>query len=294
MTVLVTGATGFIGGHLARRLLLAGETVHVLIREGANLAVLPPSVRPAVHDGTASGLVGLLRTVRPYCVYHLAGRFVDRHQPEDIPGLIADNVTLGAMLAEAMTAAGCTRLVVAGTSWQHFGPADAPANLYAATKIAQEALLRFHVEANGLRVIVLKLFDTYGPGDRRGKIWSRLAQLAADAPPLAMSPGEQRIDLVHVDDVTAAFHLAGMRLASETVAGMESYAVSSGDARPLREIVALMARLAGRPIPVAWGERPYRQREVMQPWAGGRRLPGWAPRIGLEAGLSALLEGRDV
>lgn len=294
MSVLVTGATGFIGGHLARRLLLAGETVHVLIREGSNRAVLPPSARPAVHDGTATGLVALLRATQPDCVYHLAGRFVDRHRPEDISGLIADNVTLGAMLAEAMTAAGCARLVVAGTSWQHFGPADAPANLYAATKIAQEALLRFYVEACGLRVIVLKLFDSYGPGDRRGKIWSRLAQLAPDAPPLAMSPGEQRIDLVHVDDVAAAFQLAGARLADGQVAGMESYAVSSGDARPLREIVALMARLAGRPIPVAWGGRPYRPREVMQPWEGGRRLPGWAPRIGLEAGLAALLEGRHV
>lgn len=294
MRVLITGAGGFIGGHLARRLCAAGAEVQALIREASNPARLPPGVQVLRHDGSVAGLVALLRAARPDCVHHLAGRFVDRHRAEDIPGLIADNVAFGAMLAEAMVAAGSPRLVVAGTSWQHDGPADAPVNLYAATKTAQEALLRYYVAAAGLRVIVLKLFDTYGPGDRRGKIWSRLAQLPPDAPALAMSPGEQRIDLVHVDDVTAAFALAGARLAAGEVAGMESYAVSSGDPRPLREIVALMARLAGRPIPVDWGGRPYRPREVMHPWAGGRRLPGWAPRVPLETGLAALLGGADV
>ena len=291
MTVLITGATGFVGGRLARRLLAEGQSVHAILRPGSDPARLPPGAIAHVHDGSVAGLGAILVAVRPVLVFHLAGRFVDRHRAEDLPGLIADNIGFGAALAEAMLHAGCARLVVAGTSWQHFGDTDAPVNLYAATKAAQETLLSYYVAAEGLRVIVLKLFDTYGPGDRRGKIWSRLAALAPDAPALAMSPGEQWIDLVHSDDVTAAFVIAAARLRTDLVAGIESYAVSSGAPRPLREIVALMARIAGRPIPVAWGGRPYRPREVMRPWDAGRWLPGWEPRIRLEDGIRSILDG---
>ena len=64
------------------------------------------------------------------------------------------------------------------------------------------------------------------------------------------------------------------------------YAVSSGDPMPLREVVELFEKVKGRPLPVQWGKRPYRKREVMVPWNRGEKLPGWEPKISLSEGMS--------
>jgi nucleoside-diphosphate-sugar epimerase len=291
MTVLLTGATGFVGSHLARRLVADGEQVHAIVRPRSDCSRLPDDVVAHVHDGAIDGLCAVLASVQPDLVFHIAGRFIERHAPGDIAGLIAANVTFAAELTEAMLRAGSTRLVIASTSWQHFdGAAYSPMNLYAATKQAVETMLRYYVDAEGLRVIALKLYDTYGPDDKRNKIWSRLARMPQDSAPLSMSPGGQLIDLVHVDDTVAAFLVAGQRLRDDLVADMEDYAVCTGDLRSLRDIVALIAQTIERPIPIEWGGRPYRPREVMRPWTKGARLPGWQPRIRLEDGIRSILD----
>ena len=57
----------------------------------------------------------------------------------------------------------------------------------------------------------------------------------------------------------------------------------------LRELVAIFERVTQAPLRIEWGGRPYRQREVMEPWGEGRPLPGWTPRVGLEEGLARTL-----
>jgi nucleoside-diphosphate-sugar epimerase len=98
------------------------------------------------------------------------------------------------------------------------------------------------------------------------------------------------IDLVHIDDVVAAFIVAGQRLRADLVTGMEDYAVCTGDLRSLRDIVELIGQTIQRPIAIEWGGRPYRPREVMRPWTKGRQLPGWQPRIQLEEGIKTILD----
>ena len=102
-----------------------------------------------------------------------------------------------------------------------------------------------------------------------------------------MSPGEQMIDLVHVDDVVEAFVLSAQRLVSGTVEGHERYAVSSGRPIKLRELVELFVRVTAGPLAIEWGGRPYRDREVMIPWNTGSPVPGWQPKVGLEEGIQA-------
>lgn len=293
---LVTGATGFIGGHLTRTLLDQGWRVSCLIRPGSDCSRLPEGADPVVYDPSLGirGLAGVLRELRPVVVFHLASRFLAGHTPEDIPDLIASNIQFGAELIEAMGLSETALLVNAGTSWQHYESRDySPVNLYAATKQAFEALLQYYVEAGGLRCVTLKLFDTYGPNDPRPKLFHLLGRVAASAEPLAMSPGEQLIDLVHIDDVTRAFLLAAQRLLAGEVVGAESYGVSSGRPIPLRELVAIYAQVSGRRLNIEWGGRPYRNREVMKPWSTGPSLPGWHPCVSLEEGIRRLLVAED-
>ena len=176
-------------------------------------------------------------------------------------------------------------LVNAGTSWQHFEGRDySPVCLYAATKQAFQDLLAYYVEACGLRVVTLKLYDTYGPLDTRPKLLSLLRKAARTATKLQMSAGEQLVDLVYIDDIVEAFLVAGRRLLDGEVKSAEDYGISSGKLMPLREVVELYQRVTGYKVDVEWGARPYRPREVMMPWSG-LPLPGWTPRISFEEGI---------
>lgn len=286
---LVTGATGFVGSHLSSRLAREGWEVHLLLRPGSRTEALGETASRAVvhrHDGTTEGMIRIVAEAAPDLVFHLASLFLARHAAGDVASLVSSNVLLGTQLLEAMAASGARRLVNAGTSWQHFEDRDYdPVCLYAATKQAFEAIVAFYVETTPLRAVTLKLFDTYGPGDRRGKLFSVLRKAAEGGSPMAMSPGEQRIDLVYIDDAVEAFLVAGERLLRGRVSGHEAYAVSSGRPVRLRDVVDLYGRVTGRRIPVDWGGRPYRPREVMVPWSKGVPLPGWRPVVTLEEGI---------
>ena len=106
-----------------------------------------------------------------------------------------------------------------------------------------------------------------------------------------MSPGEQLIDLVHVDDVVRAFEMAAGRLLEGKVNGEESYGVSSGKSVSLKTLVGILGEILGVRVAVEFGRRPYRVREVMTPWSRGGAVPGWRAEIGLRGGLEGVCVG---
>ena len=293
---LITGAAGFIGGALTRRLLADGWEVQALLGRTCRreaLADVAGSVRVHDHDGSVLGMLGILQEARPDVVFHLASLFLSDHRPEDLEGLVTSNILFSTQLVEAMVAQRVMRLVNTGTSWQHYGtPGYRPVNLYAATKQAFEDILAYYHDALGLSCITLKLYDTYGPGDQRRKLINILLDAARTGEPLAMSPGEQQLELTHIADVVAAFARAAELLLESEESRLESYLVR-GTRLTVRDLVAKVAQITGRPIQVQWGSRPYRPREVMVPVVAGEGdlISSWRPRVELNEGLSQLLRG---
>jgi nucleoside-diphosphate-sugar epimerase len=285
---LVTGASGFVGSQLARRLVEEGWEVHVLLRAGSSLDALAPVIDAlTVHrfGGTTIELVDLVRAAQPDAVFHLAAVFLAQHQPEEIDTLVQANILFPTQLLEAMAANGVRLLVNTGTAWQHFENRDYdPVNLYAATKQAFEALLAYYVNAGGFSVATLALFDTYGPHDPRPKLMSALWKAAASGQALSMSGGEQLLDMVYIDDVIDAY-LATERALRDAGPVQLHYGVSSGAPLTLKELVAAFEAALGVHVQVGWGERPYRPRETMQPWTRFEAPPGWQPRMQLKEGL---------
>src|SRR5439155_3015699 len=164
----------------------------------------------------------LLTSAAPDLVFHLAAYYRAEHQAVDLLPMLQANVVFATQLADAMASCGVKRLVNTATAWQHYDDADYnPANLYAATKQAFESLLQFYVEAHAFQVITLTLFDTYGPGDPRKKLVGTLLSQAPNAPASELSPGDQRWELVNVDDVVAALLVAALRLGQGLARGHE-------------------------------------------------------------------------
>lgn len=281
--ILLTGGSGFVGGHTARGLLDDGHEVFAILRPGAGTSDLDPRAQVLVHDGATELLHDLVRQASPDAAVHIASKFVAAHAPGDIDGLVESNLRFGLQLLDALARAGVERLVSFGTAWQHYETeAYRPVSLYAATKQAFEDLAAYYADAHGLKFTTLKLSDTYGPNDRRGKLVSALIRAMSDGQALSLSPGAQVLNPVHIDDVVEAVRIA---LARDSGG---AFAVRGAEEITLRELVERLGHLARRPVPVEWGARPYRDREVMTPWRGAP-LPGWSPKVGLDAGLGTLL-----
>jgi nucleoside-diphosphate-sugar epimerase len=296
---LVTGATGFIGSRLSAALLARGVRVTALVRPGSdtrelrNVAGERTSGLELVFYPKAT-LPDILAKARPDIVFHLAARYLDHHTPEQVAELVQSNVLLTAQLLEAVSAARACGFIHTGTFWQHAaGASYSPNSLYAATKQAAADLIAYYCQRRGLRALSLMLYDVYGERDPRPKLLSLLFSAAQHATPLDMTPGQQRVELVHVDDVCAAYlHAADEMLTGGLPAQGEAYYVSSGSPRTLREVVELYARLLGQPLDIRWGGRPYRDGEVMQPWVGAS-LPGFRPRVELQDGLARVIAAQQ-
>ncbi|WP_284213072.1 NAD-dependent epimerase/dehydratase family protein [Comamonas jiangduensis] len=294
---LVTGATGYIGAKLCQRLLDDGWVVSVLVRNsGRPLATsLTGRVTIAIYDGSIESVLTAIRESKPTIVFHLASLFIAEHHSEQVTNLIASNVLFGTQLAEACVREEIKNFINTGTSWQHYRSNDYdPVCLYAATKQAFEDILDFYTDAFPLSAVTLKLFDTYGYDDPRPKLINLLIKTALTKDRLGISPGEQLVDLVYIDDVISAFTCCAKLLVDEPKkGGHERYAISSGRLVSVRKLVKLLEKISGQSLNVISGARPYRKREVMVPWRSGKLPPGWLPHIDLETGLRILLNSTN-
>ncbi|MBC7417822.1 MAG: NAD(P)-dependent oxidoreductase [Pedobacter sp.] len=291
---LVTGGTGFTGSYLIRRLVADGWLVHAIVRPESNLKALETcsdQIKLHTHDGSTLNMISILNSTKPNVVFHLAAITFSQHTPDNLKFLLDGNILFSTQLAEAMAENGVDSIVNTGTFWQHFENKEyEPSCLYAATKQAFETILQYYIAAKGFKAITLKLFDSYGPNDFRPKLFNLLKEAGISKKLLPMSPGEQLIDLVYIDDVIDAFIIAANRLLQGKVYGQEHYAVSSGKPVKLKSLVHLYESVANTPIFIEWGGRPYREREVMLPWSLGVPLPGWKPKISLLDGIKATLD----
>ncbi len=286
MKILITGGSGFLGSRLIPYLVGMGHSVGYLSHKNARLAEDSAAIGWLAGDDGA-GVREAFAAFSPDVVVHLAALYVTEHRYEDIGPLVRANILFGTHVLEAMSESGCGALVHAGSSWQHYGDKPyCPANLYAATKQAFSTLAEYYLDATGVRLLELHLYDSYGENDPRGKLISSLESAASSATPLAMSHGEQRIHLVHVDDLCRGFAMASEQVRGFLPGERRIYRLPSSGAVSLREVVATFNAIEpSRGVTIRWGDRPYRMREVFQPWEDAAVLPGWLPIISLSSGL---------
>ncbi len=301
MRAIVTGATGYIGGRLLARLMADGAEVCIVVRPktvlAPTLSAAEAEERLAVHRhdpqavGSTETLVERVCTFAPDTVFHLAALCLGTHDSARLRALLEANVIFGAEMLEATSKAGDATFIATGTFWE-YGLGDEtyrPTSLYAASKRAFRDLMLYFQQAEGLRAVELKLFDVYGPDDPRGRLLDLLLDAQATGKPLPLSPGEQRVDLVHVEDVVDAYlHAAKALRTSNVFLERTDYMVSSGYRLTVREVVARLEAISRRHVPVTFGARDYRPREVMEPWRG-KALPGWRPNRTLGDGLTEMI-----
>lgn len=263
MKIMCTGTTGFIGTNLVFKLLAAKHVVALLKRKTSSLHILE-QVRNdiIIYDYTTyTDIQNAITDFMPDVVIHLATLYINRHKVNDIPQLIESNILFGTQLLEAMKNSGVQKFINFGTRWQHVDNTFYnPANLYAATKQAFFDMLLWYMK-NGISAKTLELCDTFGKYDTRKKIVNLMIEACKDKKHLDLSPGEQILDMVFID------HVINYLLKNIGNDGFfDNTALQLiGSEIKLKDLGCLIETLSGVTGFLRWGEKPYRNNEVMTP-----------------------------
>jgi len=252
MTVLVTGATGFIGSAVARRLIEDGEAVRVLVRpasdrrnlDGLDVEVVVGDLNePETLPSAVAGCSALFHVAADYRLW--------TRRPEE---MIRTNVEGSMAIVRAAMAAGVARIVytssVAALGINGGGdPADedTPATLddmigiYKRSKFLAETAIRGMIREQGAPVVIVNPSTPVGPRDIRPTPTGRMiVEAAAGRMPAFVDTG---LNIVHVDDVAAGHLMAWKR------GGIGERYVLGGENMPLADILGAIAGICGRRAP---------------------------------------------
>ena len=302
MTVLVTGAAGYIGSVVAERLLADGNAVAALddLSQG-NRAAVPAGTEFFEGDLRDRARVAeVMFAVRPDAVAHLAAEALVGESMTEPAKFFEVNLTGGLNLLDAMRAAGACRLVFSSTAAVYGEPEEVPiseasplrpVNAYGASKLAFERALPWYASAYGLRHVSLRYFNACGATAERGEHHVPETHLIAILLEVALGlRPEIRIfgsdydtpdgtcirDYVHVGDIADA-HL----LALDRIDSVESGAFNLGNGNGFsnREVVEAARRVTGHPIPaVAAPRRAGDPARLVASADRASEVLGWSPR----------------
>jgi CDP-paratose synthetase len=291
--ICITGTTGFIGENLVKSLRNLGYSsiTGIARSKESSEKINGLNIECYLDDGDTEHLTRLFKERNFDTVIHLASLYLKNHQSKQIEDLVISNVLFGTRLLEASVKSTVKHFINTGTFWQHYeNKPYSPVNLYAATKQAFEVISQYYRETSSLFFTTLYLNDTYGPGDTRKKIlniWSSMK----DSDVLDMSPGAQKINLLHIDDVVDGYIklIELVQNGNLSKDSSSSFVLKGKEDLTLRQLSVLFERIAGKKLIINWGGLQYKNREVMSVWDRGMVVPGWAPRVSIDEGLKQFI-----
>jgi nucleoside-diphosphate-sugar epimerase len=298
---LVTGATGFVGANLVRRLLDEGEEVHVFAREGSNLwrlnAILGDIHLHRIDLLDEEAVARAVEAIRPQTIYHLAAYGAYPFQT-DVNPILLTNLLGTSNLVQACARIGFQHFVNTGSSSEYGFKSQPPSesewlepnSYYAVAKASATMYCSYTSRKIERPITTLRLYSAYGPFEEPTRLMPTLIKkgFLGELPPL-VAPDTAR-DFIYIDDVCEAY----LRTARSTTPELgEVLNVGSGVQCNIREIVDVARKVLGIAIEPEWGSMQARIWDSSVWVADNRRIRerlDWEPKFDLEKGFRAMVE----
>jgi UDP-glucose 4-epimerase len=301
--VLVTGAAGFIGSHLTRRLVRDGAEVHALTSEvssvyPARLLDIRDDIR--MHEGNLtdrSAMDAIAQEVRPEIIFHLGAYTHVGKSWQRVDECVQANIQGTVNLLQALAPLGYDRFVNTGTS-EIYGDIEVPfredamvnpISPYAVSKYAAERYCRMFHQGHRWPIVMVRPFNAYGPAQSPDRVIPEIIVRALRGQPVKMTTGKQTREFNYAEDLVDGFLLAGITPGVEG----EVINVGGGEEISMRDLATTILDLMGNPIEAEFGALPDRPTEIWRMYCDStkaRTLLGWKPGHTMAEGLAKTID----
>ncbi len=303
--VLVTGASGFVGSNLARRLLHEGHEVHALLRPESNRWRIRDLLLDLyIHEVSLDDFLALQPTIKqiaPEWIFHLAthGAYPDQKNCLDI---MNTNIMGTVHLLEACLKLDFETFINTGSSSEYgfknkpFSEEERciPNSLYGISKLTATEYCRLNSESHDRNIQTLRLFSVYGPYEEPTRLIPRLIQhgLRNELPPL-VTPAIAR-DMIYIEDVLDIYmEAASKKHQNEKNSRDAIYNVGTGIQITIEEMVNIAKKVLNISADPKWGSMMNRSFDTEFWRADIRKIKEayhWQPRFSFEQGFIATVE----
>lgn len=293
---LLSGAAGFVGANLCRRLVQEGAEVHILVKPRTALWRIE-DIRAhlflhMIDIRQEEDLQRLIRSIRPDVIYHLAtsGAY---HYQTDVQTILSTNVLGLWNLLNACDQVDYKLFVNTGSSSEYGTKSSAmqetdlltPNSVYGVAKAAQSLLCQQHAQTHDRPIVTLRLSSVYGPYEEPTRLIPRLVVAALDHCPLDMVAPATARDFIYIDDVVETY----LKIDALHACRGEIFNLGTGRQASLAQVVQTLEAHLGRPVTIRWNAMAPRSWDTTT-WVTDvsklQRLVEIRPQISLSEGIA--------
>lgn len=300
-TLLLTGATGFIGSHLLEKLLNRDYKIVVLKRSFSDDWRISHILKNfseniVVYDIDKVPLENIFEMEEISGIIHLATYYKKNHSPDDVVPMIQSNIEFPTQLLDLGVDHGIKFFINTGTFFEYDATivpitenSDINSlNLYSSTKISFENILKSYSDIHDIKTATLRIFSPYGPRDNEEKLVPYLIINALKENSVKLSKGLQKLDFVYVEDITEAY----IKLINRIYAleNHETFNIGSGFPYSVREIVSILEEITDSNIKKNWGNKDIGNSEIIfSNTDKAKNVLDWVPKFSIHNGLKATI-----
>lgn len=281
--ILITGAGGFVGSHLAQKLGKLGAEVVSMIRREDRVDVIDRDALEAFFES------------KPSVVFHLAGEAVVERGQEVPYDTFRTNVLGTLNILELSRIYAIPKIIIASTAqvygegkppfWEDDPPR--PSRPYETSKTATDLLAQSYADSFHLGVLIPRFANIYGPGDTNfTRLIPKVLEHILKGKPIPVWGGTARREYLYIDDAIDAYLMLGA-ISDVKLERNRIFNFGSGNPISVRDLIKTIGKIAGAEIKII-REKDVREGEITDQyvsWEKSKRMLGWNPRVTLNEGL---------
>lgn len=292
--ILITGSTGFVGRNLVPKLVAEGFEILEITRDISKSTNLFSSTTTKIQSNDTY-LKEKIVEFNPNIVIHLASYLTSSDDWEDVKKLIDSNIVFLSKVLDSVSSSNLKLFINTGTFAEYYNGDDEllPAYFYAATKTASRSILDYYSNVYDFKQITIVPYTIYGGKDSQKKIIDIIHDSTLSIKPIDLTPGDQVLDFIHINDVTDFYALVikSINKLPEKVV----FKLGTGIGYNLKQIASFVEEIKNVKTNINWGGREYRKSDVMYAVSNIsviKSILEWEPKISLKEGIRSYINNK--